>query len=163
MKAFNYYKLKSIGRKLSVLGVAALLAVSCGSDKEKNNTAGPVSNVPVGTSPVFGNPSNGGKQYRLSTWDQLKSANNCAQGRMEDMTFTFNNKVQIFQATYKVDKLLEITMVDSLVNLETMTLSMFQRLLMGIQLPITLYYLSVSSLMDTINILDQSWNGQILC
>lgn len=89
MKTFNSIKLKSIGRKLSVLGITALLAASCGSDKNK---AGPASSVapgvPVGTSPVFTNPTTGGTSNDLNVWNNLKSQTNCSQGRMQDMTFT---------------------------------------------------------------------------
>ncbi len=94
MKTFNSFKLKSIGRKLSVLGVTALLAASCGSDKNEagpapvappNNTG--VVNVPSGTSPIFGDTNAGGSSNALNVWNQLKSQTNCAQGRMQDMTF----------------------------------------------------------------------------
>ncbi|MCF8058687.1 MAG: hypothetical protein K9K67_05290 [Bacteriovoracaceae bacterium] len=83
MKTFNYFKLRSIGRKLSLLGLVAMLATSCGSDK---NETGPgnsgTGTLPVGTSPVF----NGGND--LSVWNSLKSSYSCSQGRMQDMTFT---------------------------------------------------------------------------
>lgn len=86
MKAFKSTKLKSIGRKLSVLGITALLAVSCGSDKnETSPSTAAVPGVPSGTSPVFG--SNGND---LNYWNQLKSQINCDmnQGRMQDLTFS---------------------------------------------------------------------------
>ncbi len=87
MKTFNYFKLKSIGQKLSLLGLAAMLAVSCGSDK---NETGPSNNgtgsLPVGTSPVFSDPSTGGNN--LNVWNSLKGSTSCSQGRMQDMTFT---------------------------------------------------------------------------
>lgn len=92
MKAFNTYKMKSVGRKIAVLSVTALLFVSCGSDKDKNTTNSSVAGVPVGTSPVFGNPTSGGSQQDLNVWNSLKNSNNCAQGRMADQTFTLQNQ-----------------------------------------------------------------------
>lgn len=92
MKAFNYYKLKSIGRKIGVLSVTAMLVVSCGSDKDKNTTNSSIAGVPVGTSPVFGNPTTGGSQQDLNVWNSLKGSTSCAQGRMEDLTFTLQSQ-----------------------------------------------------------------------
>ncbi|MCR9204003.1 MAG: hypothetical protein NXH75_05475 [Halobacteriovoraceae bacterium] len=92
MKAFNNYKMKSVGRKIAVLSMTALLFVSCGSDKDKNETNTGVSGVPVGTSPVFGNPNAGGSQQDLNVWNSLKSSNNCQQGRMSDQTFTLQQQ-----------------------------------------------------------------------
>lgn len=92
MKAFNNYKMKSVGRKIAVLSMTALLFVSCGSDKDKNETNTGVAGVPVGTSPVFGNPSSGGSQQDLNVWNSLKNSNNCQQGRMSDQTFTLQQQ-----------------------------------------------------------------------
>lgn len=84
MKAFNKLKLKSIGRKLSVLGMTAMLVASCGSDKNEAKPSPTAPGIPVGTSPVFGNGSNSND---INVWNNLKSQTNCAQGRMQDQTF----------------------------------------------------------------------------
>jgi hypothetical protein len=90
MKTFTYYKCKSVAKKIGVLGLTALMIASCGSDNDnKTNTAtNGVTNVPVGTSPIFGNPNTGIGSQDLSTWNNLKNQTNCQQGRMEDLTFT---------------------------------------------------------------------------
>lgn len=84
MKAFDFYKRKSLGRKLAILSLTAVMVVSCGSDKEGNttNTAAPVT-----TANPFGNTTNISQQD-VSNWNNLKSSQSCSQGRMNDMVFT---------------------------------------------------------------------------
>ena len=99
MKTFKYFKLKSIGRQLSVLGLTAMLAASCGSDKNEAGPANPNAGLPVGTSPVFNNPNTGGNSGNLQVWNQLKSSTNCAQGRMQDQTFTLQQQSSGYGST----------------------------------------------------------------
>ena len=92
MKAFKFENFKSIGRNIAYLSIAASLLTACGS-KDKSESNQTRMNVPRGTSPVFGNPTSGGgnNQQNLNIWNNLKSQNNCRQGRMQDLTFKYQS------------------------------------------------------------------------
>jgi|GEM_PF-609544 len=89
MKTLSKQQMKSVGRKIVLFSIAAVLATSCGSDDNKNETNSAVSGTNVGNnSPIFGNPNTGGGSGNLQQWESLKSQTQCQQGRMTDQTFT---------------------------------------------------------------------------
>jgi len=93
MKTFTYYKCKSIAKKIGVLGLTTLMIASCGSkDNKTSNANGNPLNVPVNTSPIFGDPNSGVGAQDLNTWTNLKNQTNCQQGRMQDLTFTVSSQ-----------------------------------------------------------------------
>lgn len=69
MKTYNQLKVRSLGRKLGVLGLTLMLAASCGSDK-KNTTSSSTSST--STSTLNSNDGAFGQQ-----WQNFKSSLNC--------------------------------------------------------------------------------------
>ena len=74
MKTFKDFKIKSLGRKLGVLGLTVLLATSCGSDNESSDSSSSSS-----SSTLTLNDSS-----FSSSWENLKNTYACQNGRASD-------------------------------------------------------------------------------
>ncbi len=70
MKTYNELKVRSLGRKLGVLGLTLMLAASCGSDKKNTTSSSSSSNQ--STSTLTSNDAN-----FASDWSSIKSTANC--------------------------------------------------------------------------------------